>query len=519
MRAYLVGSGIASLAAAATLVRDGGVLAGNVTIFEAADQPGGAMAMYGDPAGGYVLPTGRIFEEEFRCTRDLLSLVPSATNPQRSIWDDIVRFNARYGYHAKVRLLDRSGAVAIAPHLGLSPRDRLDLARLALTPEWQLDGKPIRDFFAPDFFESDFWIIWVSMMNALPQHSAMEMRRFINRFLHLFPDLATMTRIWRTPLNQYEALIEPVVAWLTRQGVKIVTGARVTDIGFAPTLERTTVNSLEIVEGGVTRTIEIAPEDLVLVTAASQTAGLGIGSMREAARPTDDGPALALWRRLAEGRPEFGHPDTFFGAAHVPDTTWVTFTVTTRDPTFFRLYSDLTAAEPGRGGLLTVRDSSWLLTTALFHQPEFVAQPADVMVWWGYALYPDSVGDFVAKPMTGCTGEEILRETVLQLGFERHMDDILANSTCIPCILPHAGTPWLVRTRADRPRVVPEGSTNFGFIGEFSEVPKEAAFTMEYAVRSAREAVSRLCGTEAPPPPYQGHHDPRALYEALSALV
>lgn len=107
MRAYLVGSGMASLAAATYLMRDGGVLPANITVFEADDHPGGAMRMYGDPATGYVLPTGRIFEKEFRCPREFFALVPSATDPHRSIWDHVVAFNERYGYdpHAVLETL------------------------------------------------------------------------------------------------------------------------------------------------------------------------------------------------------------------------------------------------------------------------------------------------------------------------------------------------------------------------------------------------------------------------------
>lgn len=520
MRAYLIGSGIASLAAAAYLIRDGGLLPANVTIFEADDRLGGAMGMFGDSEEGYVLPTGRIFEAEFRCAREFFSLVPSATNPHRSIWDEIVEFNKRYGYYTKVRLLDRNGVVTLQPHLGLTPQDRLDLVKLALTPEPALDGKAINDFFAPEFFGSDFWLLWTSMMNSLPQHSAAEFRRFINRFLHLFPDLPTMTKVWRTPFDQSEAIVEPVVDWLRRQGVIFITNALVTDVEFEPSLGKITANSLEVFERGKSSTIEVEPDDIVLVTTGSQTADLSIGSMTEPPRPRRDGRSWALWRRLAQGRPGFGRPEVFFGEDKTSATTWMTFTVTTRDPTFFRLYGELTGSEPGRGGIQTMKDSSWLLTTALFHQPKFIEQPPDVMAWWGFALYPNKTGDHVMKPMVECSGSEILEETLRHLGFKEQAQTIVAASRCIPCLLPHAGSVWLVRRSGDRPKVVPDGSTNFGFLGQFSELPKETVITMEYSIRSAREAVATLRKTATSPPPvYQGQYDPRALYEALKVLA
>jgi hypothetical protein len=45
-----------------------------------------------------------------------------------------------------------------------------------------------------------------------------------------------------------------------------------------------------------------------------------------------------------------------------------------------------------------VRDSKWLLSIVLYHQPHFPQQAQDVQVLWGYALHPDRVGNFVAKP-------------------------------------------------------------------------------------------------------------------------
>lgn len=521
MRAYLVGSGIASLAAAAYLIRDGGLLPGNITVFEAEDSLGGAMRMSGDAGAGYVLPTGRIFEEAgFRCTREFFSLVPSASDPEISIWDEIVLFNRRYGYYDKLHLLGRDGAVPLAPPFGLGLGDRLTLVRLALAPEGTLEGDRISDWFGPGFFESDFWYLWSPLMGHAPGHSAIEMHRCINRYVHLFPDLPTLTKVWRTRFDQDEAIIRPIADWLRRAGVRFVTGAQVTNVGFEAALEHLTANSLELRQEGETRVIDVAPEDIVLVTNGSQATDLSIGSMTAPAADLATGAAWALWQRLARGRPHFGRPEVFFGADRIAESKWMTFTVTTRDPTFFRLYTRLTGSEPGRGGLLTLKDSPWLLTLALFHQPEFIGQPEDVMVWWGYALRPDRVGAHLARPMWECSGAEILEEVLNGLGFEEELDSILAGSVCIPCRLPHAGSICLPRRHSDRPRPVPEGSTNFGFLGQYTELPRDVVFVMEYSIRSAREAVATLRRTGRPPPPvYQGQHDPRAVFEALRVLA
>jgi oleate hydratase len=520
VKAHLVGGGLASLAAAAYLIKDAGMLAGNIRIYEADETIGGAMAMRGGASSGYILPTGRVFEAQYRCAFDLFSFIPSASDPQKSVKDEIIAFNERYGYFDRAHIIGRDLEVIRSAHFGLSARDRLELIKLVLTPEAMLDDRRIDEFFSIEFFRSEFWFLWAPLMGSLPQHSALEMRRYINRFLHLVPDLSIMTMVYRTPYNQYDAIVKPIGDWLQRQGVEVLTGVTVTDVEFLPSTKKITANSLEFVQSGRSVSVEVSPNDLVLVTNGSQTADLSIGSMTEAPRLDLAGRSWALWERLARGRPEFGRPEAFFGAQHLGDTKWVTFTVTTTDSTFFELMRKFSGSNVGRGGLMTFRDSSWVLTLALFHQPEFVNQPPDVMVWWGFGMCPDRMGDFVEKPMSVCSGAEILEEVLRHLQFDRHQESIIGSATCIPCVLPYADSVWMPRSRTDRPKAVPNGSTNFGFIGQFSEIPRETIFTMEYSVRSAREAVSTLLGLNADIPPiYQGQHDPHALYEALRTLA
>jgi oleate hydratase len=520
MKAHLVGGGLASFAAAAYLIRDGRFLANNIYIYEASEGLGGCLRMAGGPATGYILPTGRIFEKEYPCALDLFSLVPSASDPEKSIKDEIFEFNERYGYYDKAHIIDCNGDIIKGRHFGLSVRDRLDFIKLALTPEGMLDDKRIEEFFSDEFFQTEFWYLWTTLMFSLPQHGAMEMRRFMHRFLHLLPDFSEMTKIYRTRYNQYEAIAAPILDWLRRQGVNFLTHTNVTNVGFSPSLEEVRANSLEYVRGGDTAVIEVGVDDLVMVTNGSQIADLSVGSMTSPASPHSTGRSWALWKRLARGRPEFGNPDAFFGEDRVGDAKWLSFTVTTTDPTYFEQMTELTGSEPGRGGLLTLKDSNWLLTVAIFHQPEFLDQPPDVMVWWGYAIYPDKEGNYVKKPMSGCSGAEILEEVLRHLRFEENLTTIVGSSICIPCTLPYAHSVWLARKQADRPKVVPDGSTNFAFIGQFAELPLDANYTMEYSVRSAREAVSTLLNIDNKPPPvYQGWQDAEVLYRAIKALA
>jgi oleate hydratase len=519
MKAHIVGGGFGGLAAAAYLIRNAGVPGQDITIYEADRRMGGGFFLGGSAVNGYNLP-GSVFDKEFRCTFDLLQAIPSASGPAVSVKDEFFTFNARNLFHDRAHIIDRNGRVRHSPHFGLSLRDGFDLARLALTPEARLDGKRIEAFFSPHFFSTEFWLLWSTIMGSLPQHSATEFRRYMNRALALFPDLSDMTHILRTPFNQYQAFIEPVVAWLRPRGVNFLADAFVQDIGFAPSPDRITVNRLDYEQDGAATSVAIAPEDIVLVTLGSQAENISAGSMTEPPPPRHNGRSSALWKRLAQGRTGFGNPDVFFGPDQVPTSRWVTFTVTTTGTEFIKQLSALTGSEPGIGGLVTLKDSGWLLSVTIFHQPEVIGQPPGTHVWWGYGLYPERNGDFVPKRMDACTGAEILEEVLRQLRFDQQLDRIMASSICIPCDMPYVNNIWMPRRRTDRPPVIPEGATNLGLIGQYVETPRDIAFTIEYSARTAWEAIHLLLKRgPAPPRVYQGQYDLKALVGALKVFL
>jgi oleate hydratase len=518
MKAHIVGGGFGGLAAAALLIRNAGMSGADITIYEADERLGGGFFLGGSAQSGYNLP-GSVFDKEFRCTFDLLKSIPSTRNPAISVTEEFLTFNTSEPYHDRAHIFDRDGCIVHGPRFGLSLGDGLSLARVVLTPEAMLDGRRIEEFFSPRFFSTEFWLIWSTIMGSLPEHSAIEFRRYMNRFLYLFGHLSDMTGVMRTPVNQNQAFIEPLVAWLRPRGVDFLTGAFVRDIGFAPSPGRITVDRLDYERSGGATSVAVAPEDLVLVTTGSQAADLSTGSMTEAPRPGPSGRSWALWKRLAEGRPQFGKPDTFFGEAG-PSSRWVTFTVTDTGTEFVKQMTALTGSESGRGGLVTLKDSGWVLSLSVFHQPEIIGQPSGTSVWWGYGLYPERKGNYVDKRMDQCTGAEILEETLRHLRFDRQLDAIMASSICVPCNMPYVNNVWLRRSRGDKPPAVPEGATNIGLIGQYVEVPKEIGFTIECSVRTAWEAIRALLKRgPAPPPVYQGQYDPKALFEALKVFV
>ena len=521
MKAHVVGGGFGGLAAAALLIRNAGLSGRDITIYEADRQLGGGLFLQGSPQSGYNLP-GSVFDKEFRCAFDLLATIPSGRNAAVSVAEEFFSFNDSHPFDDRGHIVDRDGEVVPhGPRFGLGFREFFDLARIAITPEAFLEGRRIDDCFSEPFFRTEFWLLWSTIMGSRPEHSAIEFRRYMNRFLYLFPNLYDMRGILRTPYCQKQAFIDPLAEWLRARDVNLLTGAFVADLGFAPGSDRITVERLDVEREGVATSVAIASSDIVLVTTGSQAADMSVGSMTEApGKPAAGGRSVALWRRLAQGRTDFGDPDVYFDPAKAALSRWVTFTITTTGTELVDRISALTGSAPGSGGLVTLRDSVWVLSVTIFHEPEILDQPAGTSVLWGYGLYPDRTGDHIARPMTECKGAEILEELVRQFKFDAQWDAIRASSICIPCHLPFVNNIWLPRGPDDRPSVVPRGATNLGLIGQYVEVSEDIAFTIEYSARTAWDAIHTLTGRGPEPPPvYQAEFDPGALFEALKVLV
>jgi len=519
MKAYLVGSGIASLAAAAYLIKDGGVLGSNITIFEQTDNLGGALDAHGSPETGYTMRGGRMFEEKFNCTYDLLSFIPSLSDPTKSAKEETMEFHEKFAWNNKARLVDNEGKVTDFHGFGLSERDRLDLVRITATPERLYDDKRIEECFAPEFFKTNFWYMWATTFAFEPWHSAIEMRRYLLRFVHLFPTMPTMSGIYRTKYNQYDSMVRPILKWLSGLGVSILKNTQGTNVDFKPSTREITATAIQYRDANGTHEIRVDPDDVVMIINGSMVADSALGSTHKAPAliTTKQDGSWALWETLADGRKDFGNPRVFCG--HIDESKWESFTVTTRDPIFFDLIEKFSGSEAGKGGLITFKDSAWFMTIVLNHQPHFLEQPEGVFVWWGYGLFPDKVGDYVKKKMSDCTGAEILEEVLYHLKFEAQAKQIVDGSIVIPVMMPYITSQFLKRKSGDRPNVIPKDSTNFAFIGQYAEVPDDVVFTVEYSVRSAQMAVFGLLKLDKKPSEfYKGGHDMKVMLEALKTM-
>jgi oleate hydratase len=519
---FLVGGGIASLASAVYLIQDAGVPAKNIHILEKSEKPGGALDGAGDATQGFVVRGGRMHEAHFECYWDLLSRVSSLENPDVSVRDESFEFSDRFVSCSHARLL-RDGRKVDVSSFEVPLHDQVRMFRLLLTPEHRLGYVKIEDWFSQRFFDSNFWQIFQTMFAFQKWSSIIEMKRYMERFIHLVPGLEKLEGVMRTRYNQYHSVVLPLVRYLRGAGVHFDMQTEVVDIDFDISRDEKTATVLHV-RGADEKAKEIVlnGDDCVFVTLGSIVDATDNGAMDRAPQllQVSDSPAWQLWKKIAERDESFGRPDTF--CDDIGGQKWYSFSVTLKDRTFHDHMEEFTGNLSGTGGLVTITDSNWLMSIVIAHQPHFPSQPDDVKFFWGYGLYPDRLGNHVRKPMADCTGAEILDELWYHLKIENLMKPVVDAGkiiNCIPTAMPFIDSLFMPRERGDRPAVLPDGSSNFAFLGQFVEVPHDCVFTVEYSVRTAQTAVYGLFDTDKHVLPiYPSRHLPKHLLAAASAI-
>jgi oleate hydratase len=503
MKAYFIGGGIGSLAGAAFLIRDGGLKGNDITIYEQLPLLGGSLDGARLADGSYSLRGGRMLTtDHYECTWDLLSGIPSLTHPGLSVREETITFNVEHQSRSRARLVDHNRFKVDVATMGFTMHDRMELLRLMEASEEKLGNSRITDWLSPPFFETNFWYMWQTTFAFQPWHSAVELKRYLHRFISEFPRIETLAGVKRTVYNQYDAIVRPLTSWLDKHGVHFDRSTRVTDMQFANADGKLAVKSLAIEADGTSDTVTLADGDLVFFQNGSMTDASSLGTMTAPPpRLTKaDSRGWELWEKIASGRPEFGNPAAF--NASIPESYWASFTVTCRDKRFFDQMQAFTGNEAGTGGLVTFKDSNWLMSVVLYHQPHFEGQSDNEQVFWGYALHPDRVGNFVAKPMSDCGGAEILRELCGHLNFDT---SVFETASCIPCRMPYITSMFMPRNRSDRPLPVPANSKNLAFVSQFVEIADDVVFTVEYSVRAAQTAVYQLLKIGRPVPAITRH--------------
>ena len=525
--AYLVGSGLASLSAALFLVRDAQMPGERIHILEELELPGGSLDGILDNTRGYIMRGGREMENHFECLWDLFRSVPSLEVKDASVLAEFYWLNKEDPNFSKMRAtMNRGKSAHTDGKFTLTDKAAEEIARLFLTSEEELNDKRISDVFSEEFFQSNFWLYWRTMFAFEEWHSAMEMRRYIARFIHHIGGLPDLSALKFTRYNQYESLVMPLVKHLESKGVRFEYGVQVKNVIVSKAGGKKTATKIVYEKGGREGEINLTENDLVFVTNGSITENSTYGDQNTV--PVLDaslGGSWSLWTNIAVQDPAFGKPEKFCG--NIKESNFVSATLTTLDgripPYIERICQrDPFAGKVVTGGIVSVKDSSWLMSWTLNRQPQFKKQPGNELVVWIYGLFSDRPGDYVKKPMKDCTGIEIAEEWLYHIGMPlAEIHDMAVNSAnTVPCMMPYVMSYFMPRALGDRPAVVPEGSVNLAFIGNFAETPRDTVFTTEYSVRTAMEAVYTLLGVDrGVPEVFASCYDVRMLMNSASRLM
>ncbi|MEO8319669.1 MAG: oleate hydratase, partial [Bradyrhizobium sp.] len=503
VKAHFIGGGIGSLAAAAFMVRDAKVPGANISIYEAASVLGGALDGAGNATDGYRLRGGRMLtSDNYECVWDLFKTIPSLESPSLSVFEETMAFNKQHVPRAQARLVDRNCHKTDVTTMGFSMADRLELVKITEASEERLGADRITDWLSPPFFDTNFWFMWQTTFAFQPWHSAVEFKRYLHRFMLEFTRIETLAGVKRTKYNQYDSLVRPLVAWLETNGVHFIRDCAVTDFELEADSDTFVITVFHCNRAGKAESVAVAAGDLVFFQNGSMVDASSFGTMSSPAKALTkvDSGGWSLWEKLAEGRPEFGRPAAF--NSHVAESCWHSFTVTLKDTAFFDHMEKFSGNEAGIGGLVTFFQSNWLMSIVLYHQPHFPDQPDGVQVFWGYALHPDRIGNFVAKPLAQCSGKEILIELCGHLNLDT---SVFESAICIPCRMPYITSMFMPRAKGDRPQPVPANTKNFAMISQFVEIPVDVVFTVEYSVRVAQTVVYQLLGVDRQVTPITAH--------------
>ena len=526
--AYLIGSGLAALSAACFMVRDGQMNGEHIHVLEKDPIPGGACDGYKYQDIGYVMRGGREMDNHFECMWDLFRSIPSIEDENVTVLDEYYWLNKHDPNYSLCRATVNCGEDAHTDgKFGLSDKGAMEILKLFMTPDEQLYDKKITDFFDDEVLNTNFWLYWRTMFAFENWHSALEMKRYLQRYIHHIGGLPDFTALRFTRYNQYESMILPMVKYLESYGVQFHYGVKVTNVAFDCANGKKQATRIDTLRDGHEECIDLTENDLVFITNGGCVENSTIGSQTTVAPLKFDlkeGGGWDLWRKIAVQDPSFGHPDKF---CYDPElSNWMSATITTLDQRIVPYIKKICKRDPftGKvvtGGIVSVKDSSWLLSWTLNRQQQFRDQPKDQLCVWVYSLFSDKPGDYVKKPMRECTGEEICQEWLYHIGVPvDQIEDLAANSAnTVPCMMPYIDAFFMPRAAGDRPDVVPEGAVNFAFIGQFAETKRDTIFTTEYSIRTGMEAVYTLLNVDRGVPEVWGSvYDIRDLLDATVKL-
>lgn len=532
--AYIIGTGLAGLTAAFYLVRDGQMPGNHIHLLEKLELAGGSCDGYKDVHKGFYMRGGREMDNHFEIMWDVFRDVPSIETPNVSVLDEYYWLNKHDPNYSLCRATVNKGEDAHTDKLFKLDKDSaMALSQLFITPEANLEDKKISDVLPESFWETNFWLYWQTMFAFQKWSSALEMKRYLCRYVHHIDGLPDFSALRFTKYNQYESMILPLIEYLKKHDVDVQFGMDVKNVVIEEADGKKTAKELIYVKDNKEQSIPLTADDLVFITNGCCTDTSSYGDQTHAPDLSHivngKGESWDLWKNIAKQakHDEYGHPDVF--CSDTEATNWMSATVETSNEDIIQHIINICKRDPRAGkvttgGIVTVKDSvdNWFLSWTINRQPQFKSQNKDTILVWLYALHTDTEGNYIKKAMRDCTGEEICQEWLYHIGMDESKIKDYSENTCntTTCFMPYINAFFQPRKHVDRPKVVPEGAVNFAFIGQFAETPRDTIFTTEYSMRTGMESVYTLLNVDRGVPEVWGsQYDIRELLRAAYYAV
>lgn len=532
--AYIIGTGLAGLTAAFYLVRDGQMPGNHIHLLEKLELAGGSCDGYKDVHKGFYMRGGREMDNHFEIMWDVFRDVPSIETPSVSVLDEYYWLNKHDPNYSLCRATVNKGEDAHTDKLFKLDKDSaMALSQLFITPEADLEDKKISDVLPESFWETNFWLYWQTMFAFQKWSSALEMKRYLCRYVHHIDGLPDFSALRFTKYNQYESMILPLIEYLKKHDVDVQFGMDVKNVVIEEVDGKKTAKELIYVKDNKEQSIPLTADDLVFITNGCCTDTSCYGDQTHAPDLSHivngQGESWDLWKNIAKQakHDEYGHPDVF--CSDTEATNWMSATVETSNEDIIQHIMNICKRDPRAGkvttgGIVTVKDSvnNWFLSWTINRQPQFRSQNKDTVLVWLYALHTDTEGNYIKKAMRDCTGEEICQEWLYHIGMDESKIKDYSENACntTTCFMPYINAFFQPRKNVDRPKVVPEGAVNFAFIGQFAETPRDTIFTTEYSMRTGMESVYTLLNVDRGVPEVWGsQYDIRELLRAAYYAV
>ncbi|MGN0107974.1 MAG: oleate hydratase [Hominilimicola sp.] len=471
--AYITGGGLSALASALYLIRDCGMRPSNVHIFTNIEH------RHGDETNGYICHRGKIINEKSSMNFfDLLSGVHSLDIPDLTVCDEILNIYRSNPSLRHITFIDDEKNVVDISKIRLDKAHRSAIIRLMQEKTENIRNVPVHEVFPNDFFTSHFWKLVSAAYGFSAESSAYE---FVNAVTHM-DDMLSGTL--PGDFDRNEEIIEPLKEHLKGLGADIRERAVVTDIDF----ENGRADAIHFTDNGVRKTVYMNEGDICIFPTDEMAECETYGNFNESA-PRHFCAPYQLWEKLADKHPAFKNPSVLFD--DMDENMSEEFTITLSNHLLPELIDKVTCGALGNDGVIVLDNSNWKMTICAVPPSHFKKQSEDVAIIWGTAARFDRDGERSGKPMTDCSGAEILYELVSCFNLDEAWDDIRETViNVIPCHRRYDKS--YLAPVASKLEIIPTSISNLAISGDFADNDNSTVFSEEYAVSTARTATYKL---------------------------